>query len=96
MTWLAHILGVDDMSGHWYAWWSGAGSDLGEFGIIAALVANIRRHTCHVHGCWRIGRYLVEGTAHVVCRVHHPDDHLTPQRLAQDTARATTTDRSPT
>lgn len=88
MTWLAHVLGIDDVSGRWYAWWSGAGSDLGELAIVGALFATVRRHTCHVRRCWRLGRHPVAGTTYVVCRRHHPDDHLTADRLAQHAAAA--------
>lgn len=72
-TWLAHVLGLDDASGRWYAWWSGAGSDLGELALTGGVLAVVRRHTCHVHRCWRVGRHPVAGTGHVVCRRHHPD-----------------------
>jgi hypothetical protein len=70
MTWLQHILGLDDASSVPYLAWSGFGADLP---IIGALIALGRRHNCHVHGCWRIGRHPVAGTGHVVCRHHHPD-----------------------
>jgi len=72
--WLLHVLGVDDVSGRWYGFWSGFGSDLGYAGIIAALV---RKHNCHQPRCWRIGRFPVEGTAWSACRRHHP---APPQR----------------
>lgn len=77
MGWLAHILGLDDMAGRWYGFWSGFGSDLGEIAIIGGLISIVRRHNCHVHHCWRVGRHPVQGTPHVVCRRHHPDGHLT-------------------
>ncbi len=77
MGWLLHILGLDNLSGRWYAFWSGFGSDLGEVAIVGGLVSLVRHRTCHVHRCWRLGRHQVAGTPHVVCRRHHPDDHLT-------------------
>lgn len=79
MNWLAHILGVDNVSGRWYGWWSGAGSDVGELAIIGGLATMVRQKNCHVHKCWRLGRHPVEGTPFVVCRKHHPDDPLTAQ-----------------
>lgn len=71
--WLLHVLGVDDVSGRWYGFWSGAGSDLGELAIIGGLASVARKHNCHVRRCWRVGRHPVEGTGYVVCRRHHPD-----------------------
>jgi hypothetical protein len=35
--WLLRVLGIDDASGPRYAFWSGLGSDLAEFGIIVTL-----------------------------------------------------------
>jgi hypothetical protein len=81
--WLLHWLTVHTGSSNTpgapanYNFWSGFGSDLGELALIGGLVAIYKRHTCHVHRCWRIGRHQVEGTPHVVCRKHHPDGHLT-------------------
>lgn len=81
MSWLLHVLGVDDMSGRWYGLWSGFGSDLGELAIIGGLISIVRHHNCHVHRCWRVGRHKVTGTPHVVCRRHHPDGPLIHQQL---------------
>jgi hypothetical protein len=73
---IAHILGIDNESGRWYAFWSGFGSDLGELGIVGAILASLgawwHRHNCHVDGCRKIGRHKVEGTEWVVCQGHHP------------------------
>lgn len=87
MNWLLHLLGVDDVAGRWYGFWSGAGSDLGYLGIIAALA---RRHNCEVKGCWRLGRHAT-AAGHRVCRYHHPDGHLTAQAVqaAHDDAERT-------
>ena len=80
MGWLLRVLGIDDVSGPWYAFWSGFGSDLGELAIIGGMVTIARRHKCEVHRCWRIGRHQAP-TGHKVCRRHHPDDHLRPGDL---------------
>lgn len=85
MNWLTHFLGLDDGSGRWYLWWSGMGANIGEFAIVGSLASGVRRHNCHVHGCWRVGRHPVEGTGYVVCRRHHPDGAPT----AADVRRAT-------
>lgn len=73
MHWLAHVLGMDDLSGPFYGFWSGAGSDLGELAIVGSMLGVYRKHNCHVRGCWRIARHQIAGTDWVVCRRHHPD-----------------------
>lgn len=71
--WLVHVLGLDDASGGWYLWWSGIASDLPELAVLGAVAAHLRRINCHVHRCWRVGRFPVAGTGFVVCRQHHRD-----------------------
>lgn len=78
---LAHWLGIDSTTDRAYAWWSGIGSDLGEVALIGWLWAFLRRHNCEVHRCWRLGRHATPG-GHMVCRRHHPDDHLTAETAA--------------
>jgi hypothetical protein len=70
--WLLGVLGVTNVSGKWYGFWSGFGSDISEFAIIAGLAGLLRRHNCHIRGCPRIGRHPVEGTPYVVCARHSP------------------------
>jgi len=75
LGWLPHVLGLDNGSGCWYLWWSGPGSDLGEFAIVGALFAHYRRLTCHVNQprfCWRPGVHPVAGSPFRTCRKHHP------------------------
>lgn len=72
MSWLPHVLGLDDASGRWYLWWSGACADLGYLAIVGTMVASVRRHSCHVRGCWRLGRHPVEGTGFMCCAKHAP------------------------
>lgn len=75
MNWLAHILGIDSEASRWYAFWSGFGSDVGEFALLGAAVTFWRRHSCHVDSprfCWRPGTHPVAGTPYRVCRKHHP------------------------
>jgi len=79
--WILHVMGADNLSGPWYGFWSGFGSDLGEIAIIGGLISIYRRHNCHVKGCWRIGKHPVEGTTYVVCRQHHPDAAPTHQEV---------------
>ena len=60
-----------------YNFWSGFGSDLGEFTVVSAILVGVytgaKRVNCHTKGCWRIGRYHLEGTPYVLCRHHHPE-----------------------
>jgi hypothetical protein len=79
--WLAHVLGLDNLSGPFYGFWSGVGSDLGELTIIGAAASIYWRHTCHVKRCYRIGRHPVQGTPHVVCRKHHPTGEPTHEEI---------------
>ncbi|HEY1668500.1 MAG TPA: hypothetical protein VGG54_22645 [Trebonia sp.] len=83
MTWwhaLMHALGIDNVSGPQYGFWSGFGSDLGELAIVGGLLGMYRRHNCEVKGCWRLGRHRT-AAGHSVCRRHHPDDHLTAEQV---------------
>lgn len=84
MSWLAHILGIDNESGPIYAFWSGFGSDIGELAILGGMVTFYRRHTCHVNHprfCWRWGAHPVEGTPYKTCRRHHP---AVPDRVSAE------------
>lgn len=75
MNWLVHILGIDNMSGRWYGFWSGFGSDIGQITLVGALAAFYRRHTCHVDTpryCWRWAAHPVAGTPYRACKKHHP------------------------
>lgn len=67
--WFLHATGADNVSGPQYGFWSGFGSDLGEFAILVTLW---KRLNCHVDGCWRIAIHHVPGTPYTTCRKHHP------------------------
>ena len=73
MHWLSHFLGLDNLSGPYYGFWSGFGSDLSELAIAGGLYGVLRKYNCHVRRCWRSGRHPVEGTTFTVCRHHHPE-----------------------
>jgi len=84
MTWLVHVLGLDNASGMPYLAWSGVGGDLGYLAVVGALVAHYKRHTCHVNSprfCWRPGTHPVEGTPFRACRRHHP---TVPDQISAD------------
>jgi hypothetical protein len=69
MSWLAHLLGIDNEAGRWYAFWSGFGSDMSEVTLIGLAFGAYHRHNCHQRRCWRIGRHTVDGTPW--CDRHH-------------------------
>lgn len=74
LHWLAIHMGIENSpEGIWYNLWSGVGSDLGEITILAAVIGLFRKHNCHVRGCWRLGKFPLDGTPFIVCRKHHPD-----------------------
>lgn len=71
--WFLEVTGSNNTSGTWYGFWSGFGSDLGEFAILGGLISIYRQHVCHVNGCWRLGRHKVDGTPYTTCHRHHPE-----------------------
>jgi hypothetical protein len=74
--WLAVHTGTVNEPGPYYGFWSGFGSDLGEYVIVAGLLSNaallFRHINCHVKGCPRIGRFELAGGEYKVCGHHHP------------------------
>lgn len=77
LTWLYHLFGLGNLSGPWYGFWSGVGSDISEaFPVIGLAYVSVRRSNCEIHGCWRLGRHST-AAGHHLCRRHHPDDRLT-------------------
>jgi hypothetical protein len=63
------LFGTNGSTG-WYAFWSGFAADVP---LIGGAYLLARKHNCHVHGCWRVGRHAVDGTSYIVCRRHHPE-----------------------
>lgn len=76
--WFLHFTGSDNVSGPWYGFWSGFGSDLGEYVIAVTLATGLvgwwRRHNCHIHRCWRLQWHPHPDHGHPVCRRHHPHE----------------------
>jgi hypothetical protein len=75
--WLAFHTGVlNGGPDHYYNFWSGIGSDLGEATLISAVgigvYTGVRKVNCHTKGCWRIGHHPLDGTPYILCRHHHP------------------------
>lgn len=90
--WLLHYTGSDNVSGPWYGFWSGFGSDLSEVALVGAMLGMLRKHNCEVHRCWRLGRHTT-AAGHKVCRKHHPDGHLTAGEVQRAHGRAKATPR---
>ncbi len=92
-NWFLTVTGSNDSSSTYYGFWSGFGSDLGEFAIVGGLVSLYRQRVCHARHCWRRGRYEVEGTQFRVCRKHDPsangeEDDPTAEEIAASYHRA--------
>jgi hypothetical protein len=78
-SWLQFHTGVVNEPGHYYAFWSGFGSDIAEFSILGAIATAlyqlVKKYNCHEPGCWRIGNHpTADGQFHL-CYLHHPDFH---------------------
>jgi len=75
--WLAVHTGTIDEPGPYYAFWSGFGSDLAEFGIIGVITTGVyqlvKKYNCHEPGCWRVGTHQAAGGQFLLCWRHHPD-----------------------
>lgn len=88
MHWLLHVLGVDTQQSYAYDAWSGCiPALLTSTTICAATAAFLRRHNCEVRHCPRLGRHAT-AAGHRVCRRHHPEGHLTEQRVRAAHQRA--------
>jgi hypothetical protein len=82
-------MGLDNGSGPVYLFWSGF---FGDTTIIGGAVLLYWHHTCHAHGCWRLGRHAVDGTPYTACRKHHPlidhTEHVTAETIGRAHAEA--------
>ncbi len=93
-----HFTGMDNLSGPFYGFWSGFGSDLTEFALLGTLIGLYRQHKCQA--CWRVGHYSVDGTPYKTCHKHatvathrrlhkehqrkYPDQHELFNRIFKD------------
>lgn len=77
---LSQETGTSNGASRAYDFWSGFGSDIGELTLVGTMLAMIRQHACEVKPCWRLGRHQT-AAGHKVCRVHHPDGHLTAAKV---------------
>jgi hypothetical protein len=60
------------LKGDGYQFWSGIGSGSPIFVLI--LIA-LKRHNCHVKGCWRLG-HVDPALGFHACKRHHSLGHL--------------------
>jgi hypothetical protein len=88
LHWLAVHTGTVNESGPYYGFWSGFGGDLAIIGaLLWGPVVLLRKHNCEVHRCFRLARHST-AAGHHVCRRHHPDGHLTAQKVGEHHRRA--------
>jgi hypothetical protein len=70
--WFLEVTGTSNEAGKWYAFWSGFGADLEEFGIVVLVFGLYKRHKCQ--SCWRpalkAGLGRVAGTHYETCHRH--------------------------
>lgn len=56
--WMAIHLGfINAGPDHYYNFWSGFGSDIGEITVLGAIIGLYRAHNCHTPGCWLLARH---------------------------------------
>lgn len=66
--WILTVGGITNVSGKFYAFWSGVAGELGWF---AAIYTIWHRKNCHARWCWRNGKFQY-GDHYVFCQKHHP------------------------
>lgn len=67
------------LHGDGYQFWSGiAGSFVTSGGVYALFLTHLKRHNCHVKGCWRFG-HLHPEHGWPACRRHYDEDLDTPK-----------------
>lgn len=73
--WLQIHTGTINESGPYYGFWSGFGSDLGEYviatSILGSLYRAMRKGNCHTEGCWRMAKLPVGDPPYRVCKKCH-------------------------
>jgi hypothetical protein len=92
--WIEIHTGTVNEVGPYYGFWSGFGSDLGEYGLLTSMFTSSallwRHHTCHRHWwCWRHPLFALHGSPYLVCANHHPDDQLTAGQAVEQHVRLT-------
>jgi hypothetical protein len=73
---------------HWFHWSTHGGYNfvsgpLADItlatGFVSFLWLFLRRHNCHVHGCWRMEWHTHPENGHPVCKHHHPHGQGLPE-----------------
>jgi hypothetical protein len=76
--WLAVHAGLNDLTGPYYGFWSGIGSDLAELTLVGAVATGayqlVRKYNCHQPRCWRVGNHPAAGGRFYLCWRHQPDN----------------------
>ena len=83
---LSQETGTSDSASRSYDYWSGFGSVFPwSLAILGGIAGLFHKHNCHVKGCWRIGKFDIDGTPYTVCPKHHPDvpDKVTHAHILQ-------------
>lgn len=77
--WIEVHTGTVNEPGPYYGFWSGFGSDIGEYAILVGLMHGIwlayHLHNCKEPGCWRLGHFPwtdKDGTHYKACHIHNP------------------------
>jgi|SRR5215469_6938439 len=83
--WCEVHFGVVNEAGPYYGFWSGFGSDLGEYALLTTFFSQFslmwKVHTCHGYWwCWRHPLFELAGSPYKVCHKHHPEDQLTAKQ----------------
>lgn len=75
--WIEVHTGTVNEPGPYYGFFSGFGSDLGEYAILTAVAHGVYLHwshiNCHEPRCLWVGKYPAADGAFKYCHRHHPD-----------------------
>lgn len=85
LLWFLGVYPVPSGTSAMYQLWSGFIPALAIMSLVGGLWSHFKHINCHVHGCWRVGRYHV--ASYLVCRRHHPDAPP-PGPVTQETIKA--------
>jgi hypothetical protein len=68
-----------------YQLWSGFIPSLAIASLLGGIITHFRTLSCHVHRCWRFGKFLMAGGQFKVCHKHsgHPEKITHEYVLAQ-------------
>lgn len=75
--WFEVHSGTTNEPGPYYGFFSGFGSDLGEYAILVGVAQGVYLHwkhiNCHAPGCPRVGRFNDASGQFKFCHHHHPE-----------------------